>query len=126
MGLAALESKSADRARKDWRAGLIAYNLIRSVMLAAAVTAQVPLEVLSFSRTRELLVQWLVRWAVRPHVLEAWERLLQEAARGRQPKRRKARPPEFRGIRAYQIQFPKLEGSRAAAREKLKLANANS
>lgn len=127
MDLAALESHSADMARKDWLAGLLAYNLIRAVMVAAAARAQIPVAVLSFSRTHELLMLWLVRWAVRPTAAgPAWERLLEEVARCRQPKRAKPRPPEPRAIRYYQIQFPKLEGSRAAARKKLKIANAKS
>lgn len=126
MGLDALESHSADMARKDWLAGLIAYNLIRSVMVAAAAQAQIPVLLLSFSRARELLLLWLVRWASRPQAVQAWERLLQAVAHCSHPRRRKPRPPEFRGIRFYQIQFPKLEGSRAAARKQLKIANAKS
>ena len=126
LDLAALESHSADMARKDWLAGLLAYNLIRSVMVAAAARAQIPVPVLSFSRTRELLLLWLVRWVMRPQALQAWQRLLAQVARCRQPKRRQPPHSEPRAIRYYQIQFPKLEGSRAAARRKLKIANAKS
>jgi hypothetical protein len=126
MDLAALESHSADMARKDWLAGLIAYNLIRAVMVAAAARAPIPVQGISFSRTRELLLLWLVRWATHPQALPAWERLLARVARCGQPQRRHPRQPEPRAIRYYQIQFAKLEGSRAVARRKLKIANAKS
>ena len=58
MDLGFLECHSADMVRKEWLAGLIAYNLIRWTMAAAAASAQVPERWLSFSRTRELLLGW--------------------------------------------------------------------
>ena len=127
MDLGALECKSADMARKEWLAGLIAYNLIRSVMVAAAALAQIPVLVLSFSRTRHLFQDWLVRWAWRPAANpKAWEQLLDRVAGRRHPRRRKPRPPEPRAIRYFKQDFPKLVGERAAARKQLELANAKS
>ena len=61
MDLGFLECHSAQMLRKEWLAGLIAYNLIRWTMAVAAASAQVALQRLSFSRTRELLIGWIVR-----------------------------------------------------------------
>jgi hypothetical protein len=63
LELGALECKSAAMAQKEWLAGLMAYNVICAVMVAAAAPAQVPVTLLSFSRARQLLFQWLLRWS---------------------------------------------------------------
>ena len=126
MELGFLECHSADMARKEWLAGLIAYNLIRWVMAVAAASAQLPVQSLSFSRARELLLGWCVRSSVRGCTLESWQRLLTRIARARLPKRRKRLPSEPRAIRAFQKDVAKLQGSRAAAREKLAQQYANS
>jgi hypothetical protein len=107
MDLGALECKSAQMARKEWLAGLLAYNLIRSVMVAAAARAQIPVLILSFSRARQFFQDWLVRWAGRPQGrLQSWERLLDLVGRSRHPKRRKPRPPEPRAKRYFKQDFP--------------------
>jgi hypothetical protein len=124
MDLGFLECQSPDMARKEWLAGFIAYNLIRSVMVAAAARAHIPVRILSFSRARQAFLKWLQRWAVNPRDRSRWERLLERIARLRHPRRRKKRPPEPRAIRSFQINFPKLEGDRATARIHLKRANA--
>jgi hypothetical protein len=126
MDLGFLECRSADMACKEWLAGLIAYNLIRWTMAAAAALAGVPLAVLSFSRARELLLGWCRRSAPQPYGLHAWKRLLTRIANARLPKRRKPRPSEPRAIRPFQKDFAKLQGSRAAAREQLAKTNAKS
>ena len=56
MDLGFLECHSAQMVHKEWLAGLIAYNVIRWTMAAAAALAQVPVQWLSFSRARELLL----------------------------------------------------------------------
>jgi hypothetical protein len=121
-----LECQSADMARKEWLAGLIAYNLIRSVMAAAAAHAKISVHILSFSRSRQLFLIWLLRWAVRPREVQRWQRLLADVALVRLPQRVKPRPPEPRAIRPFQKNFPKLVGDRAAARKLLKITNAKS
>lgn len=126
MDLGFLECHSAEMARKEWLAGLIAYNLIRWTMAVAAASARVPVQSLSFSRARELLLGWLVRSSVRGRTVKSWERLLSRIAKARLPKRRKRRPSEPRAIREFHKDVAKLEGSRAAAREKLAKTNANS
>ena len=126
MDLGFLDCHSADMARKEWLAGLIAYNLIRWTMACAAARAQVPLETLSFSRARELLVGWCLRWSARNPTIASWMLLLGRIAKARLPKRRKPRPSEPRAARPFQKNHAELVGSRAEARQKLAAANAKS
>ena len=127
MELGALECKSAQIAQKEWLAGLIAYNLIRSVMGAAAARAEVPVTILSFSRARQLFQDWLIRWAWGAQACSrSWQRLLDQVARCRQPRRRKPRPPEPRAIRYFKQAFPRLIGDRTAARQQCRASNLKS
>lgn len=125
MDLGLLECHSAQMARKEWLAGLIAYNLIRWCMGAAGALAAVPLQSLSFSRARELIVGWCFRTSLTGSSA-SWKRLLRRIATARLPKRRKRRPSEPRAIRWFQKDVARLEGPRAAARQKLAQANAKS
>ncbi len=93
-------------------------------MVAAAAQANISVQVLSFSRTRQVFLKWLHRWAIKPGDVASWRRLLAGTARMRHPLRRKPRPPEPRCIRCFHSDFPKLEGDRAIARRKLKQAQA--
>ena len=95
-------------------------------MGVAAALAKVPVQWLSFSRARELLLGWCIRNSQRQRSCPAWERLLSRIAKARLPKRRKSRPSEPRAIRYFQKDVAKLEGSRAAAREHLAKTNAKS
>ncbi len=126
MDLGFLECHSADMVRKEWLAGLIAYNLIRWTMGAAAAVAKVPVALLSFSRTRQLVLGWLARSPLHRRSSRSWKRLLNRMAKARLPKRRKARPPEPRAIRHFTNNVAKLEGSRAAARHQLTKTNSKS
>jgi hypothetical protein len=126
MELGFLECRSAAMAHKEWLAGLIAYNLIRWTMGAAAALAQVPAAKLSFSRARELLLGWLGRSAGRRLTAPAWQRLLRRIANARLPKRAKPRLAEPRATRPFQKDVAKLFGSRAKAREALAKSHAKS
>ena len=126
MDLGFLECHSAELVRKEWLAGLIAYNLIRWTMGAAAALAKVPLNRLSFSRARQLLLGWLARSPLHRRSSRSWQRLLDRIAKARQPKRRKTRPAEPRAIRHFAKDTARLEGSRAAARQQLANTNAKS
>jgi len=119
MDLDQLESKSAEMAQKEWLAGLMAYNLIRAVMLAAALQGGLePLE-LSFSRARRQVERFLERWgSTHRGRLERWTQLLAGVARCGLPKRRKPRPSEPRQVRLLRHAFPSLVGSRAEARRR--------
>ena len=126
MDLGLLECHSAAMVRKEWLAGLIAYNLIRWTMGAAAALAKVPVQELSFSRARELLWGWLMRSPLHRGSSRSWKRLLSRIAKARLPKRRKPRPSEPRAIRDFRKDVAKLEGSRAAARQQLTKTKAKS
>lgn len=126
MDLGFLECHSANLVRKEWLAGLIAYNLIRWTMGAAAALARVPINLLSFSRARELLLGWLMRSPLHKRNQRSWARLLSRIAKAQQPKRRRVRLAEPRAIRHFSKNIEKLEGSRAAARRKLAETNAKS
>lgn len=126
MDLGFLEPHSAEIARKEWLAGMIAYNLIRWTMAAAAALAQVPVLRLSFCRARDLLLSWLGRSLRRRRCVRCWSSLLTRISQAQQPKRRKRRPSEPRAVRAFRKDHATLEGSRAAARKKLLQARANS
>lgn len=124
MDLGALECKSPEMARKEWVAGLLAYNVIRSLMVAAAAQAGISIWALSFSRTRQFLQAWIQKQGWRTtSAATGWPRLLLLVARSRQPKRRKKRPPEPRALRYFTSCFPPLKGSRAPARKIMKTKN---
>ena len=120
LGSAQMEVRSADMARKEWLAGLIAYNLVRAAMLCSALHAEVQPLSLSFSACRRRLEGWLRDWgADRKRACASWKRLLVRMGKCRLPRRRKPRPSEPRAQRHLRESFPPLVGSRAAARRKL-------
>ena len=116
MDLDQLECKSADMAEKEWMAGLMAYNLVRALMMSAALSQGLPPSILSFSGTRRLLVRWLLGGNTWASLSTSWGRLLQGVAQIRQPTRAKRRPAEPRAKRHKRETFPPLRGSRAVAR----------
>lgn len=120
MNLDQLECKSADMAEKEWMAGLMAYNLVRALMMTAALSKGLQPTLLSFSATRRLLVRWLLGVNTWASLSKSWERLLELVANIRQPARAKPRPPEPRAKRHKRETFPPLRGSRAIARKNLK------
>jgi len=120
MHMEQLECKSAEMAKKEWLAGLLAYNLVRASMLCAALRARVPPLSLSFSSSCRHLLNWLARWSQNlPHRPQDWEKLLLLIARARLPKRSKPRPAEPRAQRHLRQSFPPLIGSRAEAKKVL-------
>jgi DDE family transposase len=122
MELVQLEVHSADMARKEWLAGLMAYNLIRAAMLCAALHKQISPLTLSFSATRIRLEYWLRQFGRSPREARAnWQRSLQEISRCLLPRRRRPRPQEPRAQRHVREPYGPLIGSRAEARQKLHL-----
>jgi len=124
------EAKSAEMVRKEFYAGLMAYNLVRGLMAAAAAKEGCRPVELSFSRIHgllasvltELFMTWMSLPARRGRLI--W--LLAEAAAAKLPRRRKPRPNEPRA-QFYDPQvFPKIKGSRAEMRRKLKKCPAKS
>jgi hypothetical protein len=116
-------AKSADMVRKEFYAGLMAYNLVRGLMaVAAAQAGGKPIE-LSFSKVHGLLASvltelFLGRMSSSARLL--W--LLEEASAARLPRRRKPRPSEPRAQYSTPQTFPSIKGSRAQARHALKIA----
>ena len=124
MELSELTCKSAEMAQKEWYAGLIAYNMVRSTMaLAAQKTKIQPLD-LSFTSSSRRIIAALVQSAGSKEF--NLDRLLKRVSCCRLPKRKKARPHEPRLIRVAPKKFGTLRGSRQAVRQKLQNANGKS
>jgi hypothetical protein len=129
MDMVQLNAKSAEMARKEWLAGLLAYNLIRAAMLCAALHKEVwPLS-LSFSSSRRRLqsrLSKLVELSPSDEAMPWWEKTLRSIANCKHPRRKKLRPSEPRAQRHLRQPYPPLFGTRATAREKLQYATAKS
>jgi hypothetical protein len=121
MQSAQLEAHSADMARKEWLASLLAYNLIRAAMLCAALQKGIAPCTLSFSACRRRLEHWLRDFGhTKAKATAGWVRTLAQLAHCHLPKRRRARPSEPRAKRRPPQSFPSLIGSRAQARKRSK------
>jgi len=121
MDLAQLDVRSAAMARKEWLAGLLAYNLIRAAQLCAALHQKLDPLALSFSSVRRRLEQWLKDFARTQTPLgDSWAKLLECMARCRLPRPTQARPNEPRAQRHLRSPYKLLYGSRATARRHLK------
>ncbi len=118
------ECKSADTVRKEFYAGLIAYNLVRGLMAAAAQESGADPLQLSFSKVHGLLAsvitEWFMSWMSNPARNQRLEWLLAEAAAATLPLRRKPRPSEPRAQYYKPQVYPKIKGSRNEERKKLK------
>lgn len=121
MDLVQLEAKSADMVRKEWLAGLLAYNLIRGAQLGAALFKEVASLSLSFSGVRKRLECWLRYLAANPQAAPSkWATILRQMGGCALPRRRKQRPTEPRAQRHLRLAYAPLYGSRAAARRRLR------
>lgn len=121
MDLVQLEAKSADMVRKEWLAGLLAYNLIRGAQLSAALFKGLAPLSLSFSGVRKRLERWLQCLAANPSLaLRKWATVLRQMGGCLLPRRRKKRPSEPRAQRHLRLAYVPLYGSRAAARRQLR------
>ena len=121
MDLVQLEAKSPDMARKEWLAGLLAYNLIRAAQLCAALQKGLCPLTLSFSSVRRRLEDWLRQFGRTQRQASAqWAKTLHQMGHCSLPCRRKARPNEPRAQRPLRLPYAPLFGSRANARKHLK------
>jgi hypothetical protein len=121
MDLVQLEAKSADMARKEWLAGLLAYNLIRAAQLCAALQKGISPLTLSFSSARRRLEAWLRQFGrTKRQACAQWAETLRQIGRCRLPRRPKPRPSEPRAQRHLRLPYKPLYGSRALARKHLK------
>lgn len=126
------EAKSADMVRKEFYAGLMAYNLVRALMTAAAQQEPPgagPLQ-LSFSQVQGLLAsavtELFMTWMSRPACQRRLLWLLQEAAGAKLAARRKPRPNQPRAQYYKPQVFPTLKSSRQEARARLKKCTSKS
>lgn len=118
MDLMQLEAKSPDMARKEWLAGLLAYNLVRAAQLCAALQKGLSPLALSFSSVRRRLEDWLRQFGrTQRQAGTQWNQTLQQMSRCRLPRRRKPRPGEPRAQRHLRLPYPPLLGTRANARK---------
>jgi hypothetical protein len=124
------QAKSAQMVRKEFYAGLMGYNLVRSLMAAAAAQAGCQPTELSFSKVHQLLAAILkelfMDWMSAPARYRRVSWLLAEASAAKLPSRRRPRPPEPRAQYYPPQGFPKIKTSRAELRRKLKNANLKS
>ena len=123
MGMAQSEAKTPDMVRKEFYAGLMAYNLVRGLMALAAEQGACSAPELSFTKIHallasaltELFMSWMSGTACRNRL----EWLLQEAAAAKLPRRRKPRPNELRAQYYKPQSYPKMTRSREQARQLL-------
>jgi hypothetical protein len=114
MDLAQLEAKSPEMARKEWLAGLLAYNLIRAAQLCAALQKGISPLTLSFSAVRRRLEDWLRQFGrTKRQACARWAETLQQMGQCRLPRRRQPRPSEPRAQRHLRLPYLPLYGSRA-------------
>lgn len=118
------EAKSADMVQKEFYAGLMAYNLIRGCMAAAARQSGCPPLELSFTKAHSLLALLLTElfmtWMSAPACINRLQWLLREVSEAKLPTRRKPRPTEPRAQYYPPQVFPKIRGSREEARRALR------
>ncbi len=124
------EAKSADMVRKEFYAGLMAYNLVRGLMASAAEGSGVDPLQLSFSKVQGLLAsvitELFMAWMSGPAGQARLDWLVEEAAAAKLPARRKPRPNEPRCQYHKPQVFPSLKGSRQEARQALKKSHPKS
>lgn len=126
MSLGEISAKSPAMAKRELFTGVLAYNLVRGVMLLGGAIHRQPLWQLSFAKAREELLCAMMQAGNRPASDAAashWRGILVRVAAGKLPQRRKPRPPEPRRKRHRRETFPPLRGDRATARKQDLLAN---
>ena len=116
-------AKSADMVCKEFYVGLMAYNLVRGLMAAAAGQTGARPNDLSFAKVRLLLAAVIAELWTHSLPKSLYDKrllwLLNEAAAARLPRRSKPRQNEPRA-QYYEPQvFPKMKGSRSEARHTL-------
>ncbi len=127
MQMAQSEAKTPDMVRKEFYAGLMAYNLVRGLMAMAAQQGGCQPAELSFSKVHGLLASVITElfllWMSTNACLSRLGWLLQETAGAKLPIRKKPRPNEPRAQYHQPQVFPRMKGSRQQAREALKNTN---
>lgn len=124
MHLTQLEVKSPEMVHKEILSGLLAYNLVRGLMVLGARKAGLTPREMSFSLVQKLLAValgelWLCFMTPKRRS-ERIERLLKMASRAKLPRRKKKRRSEPRAVWRVPPTYAKMQVSRAASRKRLK------
>lgn len=116
LGLDRLVGKTPSMIEKQWCVGLLAYNLIRLLMLRSAKLADVLPRQLSFKHSMQLWLAWSQRGLPADEVhIEHLLALIAERRVGRRPGR-----IEPRAVKRRPKPLPLLTQSRVKAREKIR------
>ena len=112
-------NKSPSMAKRELITGMIAYNLVRGLMLMAAAQHGRAIWRLSFAHARRDLVGTLMKCidTTAEQRQALWQALLRRVHKAAPPPRKKPRPSEPRRQRHRRNTFPPLVGDRQAARE---------
>jgi hypothetical protein len=122
LGMGELVVLSPEMAEREFYVGLLAYNLVRTLMWQSAQASGTDPQALSFGRACTRIVEWIELWSLSEPVsaltAPRWlRRIRQQIARCLLPQRRTPRPSEVRLVRRRPpSKFPEFWGSRRAAR----------
>jgi hypothetical protein len=117
MGMECLRTKTPERARKELWMHLTAYNLLRTLMYAAAETAGEPVTRVSFQGCRQRLLATIKSARLSDRFQRRYRRLLQDLAHDLNPYRPLRIEP--RAIKRRPKQYDRLNKPRAVLRAKL-------
>ena len=122
LGMEEFDVRSASAFQRELEVGLLAFNLISSLMTLAALAAGVSLAQLSFTsclrRIRDTMQYGIPAWVSREYA-RPLDWLLERLAQCRLPSRHHKAPVEPRVVRRRPEVFPAFKGSRQDARRKL-------
>lgn len=126
LAMAELVVGTPEMVEREFYVGILAYNLVRTLMwkeLRSAEEAE-PRARLSFTKARSRIVEWMELWSLREPVnrrtAPRWlRRIRREISRCLLPRRRQPRPAAARMVRHRPpSKFPSFSGSRATAQRK--------
>jgi hypothetical protein len=115
LGMETLSCRTPEMAMKELRVYLLAYNLVRGLMLRAALHAEIAPRSLSFKHTAQL---WLAGRATHRRTMRNKVELLVLVAQRRVGRRTGRAEP--RAVKRRPKAYPLLTQPRAAAREKVR------
>ena len=118
LGMDVLRTKTPERARKELWMFLAAYNLLRTLMRAAALTAAEPVARISFQGCRQRLLALAVRACAAARFPRRYRDLLRDIAADLNPYRPFRIEP--RAIKRRKKQYDLLNQPRAALRQRLR------
>ena len=124
LAMGELRVTTPEMVAREFYVGLLAYNLVRTLMWHSAQTHGEDPCRLSFSRARARILEWMELWSLSEPVSVAtaprWlRRMRPQIARCLLPQRRRPRVSEVRAVRHRPpSKFPAFSGNRRVARNK--------